>query len=130
MKDASVPRLRAVILIDHGSRRAEAQGHLEAVAARVAKRRPDWHVVHAHMDVGEPDLPTVIARCAADGLREIVVHPFFLNTGMHVQETIPDLLETARAAHPELEITLADHLGLHDGLVDAVVDRVGESIAD
>lgn len=128
MENEASPALHAVILIDHGSRRAEAQGHLEAVAERVAARRPDWRVLHAHMDVGEPDLPSVIARCAADGLREIVVQPFFLNTGMHVQETIPGLLEAAREAHPELTITLADHLGLHEGLVDAVVDRVGDSL--
>jgi len=127
--DESAEPVRAIILVDHGSRRAEAAGHLEAVAARVAERRRDWRVLHAHMDVGEPDLPSAIARCARDGVREIVVHPFFLNTGMHVQETIPGLIEAARSAHPDLLITQSAHLGLHDGLVDVVIDRIDETLA-
>lgn len=121
--------MRAIILVDHGSRRAEAAGHLEAVAERVAERRRDWRVMHAHMDVGEPSLPNVIAHCVRAGVREIVVHPFFLNTGMHVQETIPGIIEAARAAHPGVSIAQSAHLGLHDGLVDVVIDRIDETLA-
>ena len=130
MDEASETNRRAIIRVDHGSRRAEAEGHLEAVVARVAERRPGWRVHHAHMDVGSPDLPRAIERCVAEGACEIVVHPFFLNTGMHVQETIPQLIETARAAHPQVSITQTDHLGLHDGLVEAVIDRVSEALQD
>ena len=121
---------RALVLVDHGSRRAEAQANLEAIAARVAERRPGWRVHHAHMDIGEPDLPTALARCIAEGAESIIVHPFFLNTGLHVLTTIPGILDTARAAHPNVEIRLSAHLGLHDGLVDAVVDRVAEVLED
>lgn len=127
MSDQSTASL---VLVDHGSRRPDAQGHLEAVGLRVAERRPGWRVYHAHMDVGEPDLPTTLARCVEDGARQIIVHPFFLNTGFHVQETIPSILDGARAAHPGVEITLSAHLGLHDGLIDAVVDRVGEVLGE
>ena len=125
---ASAPGERVIVLVDHGSRREAAAGHLEVVATRVAERRPGWVVRHAHMDVGEPDLATAIERCVAEGAREIVVHPFFLNTGLHVQETIPGLLEAERAKHPDVAFRLSDHLGLHDGLVDAVVERIEQAL--
>lgn len=118
----------AILLIDHGSRGADTRDHLPAVAERVAAARGDWIVRHAHMEFGTPDIPAGIAACIEAGATEIHVHPFFLNEGMHVRETIPGLVEQARAAHPGVDIQLTEHLGLHDGIVDAVLSRLLDSI--
>jgi sirohydrochlorin ferrochelatase len=117
---------RAILLVDHGSRRADAQDHLIELAAHVARRLPDDEIAVAHMEFGTPDIPSAIAQCVAAGAGEIIVHPFFLNTGLHVQETIPGIIEEARAAHPRIEIRVSEFLGLHDGLVAAVVDRIAD----
>jgi len=118
----------AILLVDHGSRSADTRRHLPAVAEKVAASRSDWIVRHAHMEFGQPDFAAGVAACVEAGARIIHVHPFFLNTGMHVRETIPELVEAARAAHPGVEIHLTEHLGLHDGIVDAVIDRVNASL--
>ncbi len=117
----------AILLVDHGSRDPDTRKHLPAVAARIAAARPDWMVRHAHMEFGTPDVAEGIERCVADGATEIHVHPFFLNEGMHVRETIPELVAAERARHPDVEIDVTEHLGLHDGIVDAVLTRVDAS---
>ncbi len=117
----------AIVLVDHGTRSVDTRGHLPAVAERIAKARPDWLVRHAHMEFGQPDVAAAIEACIAEGATEIHVHPFFLNEGMHVRETIPELVDTARAKHPGVVIDVTDHLGLHDGIVDAVLSRVDAS---
>ena len=120
---------RAILLVDHGSRRPEANALLETVAEWVAERVPDVIVRCAHMDLAEPDIAAGIAACAADGADAIVVHPYFLGPGNHTTDDIPRLVHAAAAAHPGVDVRVSPPLGLHPKLVDVVLDRVAESIA-
>lgn len=117
----------AIVLVDHGSRNPDTRAHLPAVAERVAAARPDWLVRHAHMEFGTPKIADAIETCVAEGATEIHVHPFFLNTGMHVRESIPEIVEAERARYPDVVIDVTEHLGLHDGIVDAVLTRIDVS---
>jgi sirohydrochlorin ferrochelatase len=36
------------------------------------------------------------------------------------------LVAAAAKLHPEIEIRISEPLGLHEGLIDAVLDRVGK----
>ncbi|MCB1320440.1 MAG: hypothetical protein KDK34_09315, partial [Leptospiraceae bacterium] len=47
---------RGFILLDHGSRRAEANAVVEAVAGEIQNRRPDLSVAWAHLEICPPDL--------------------------------------------------------------------------
>ena len=89
---------RAILLVDHGSRRPEANALLEAVAELVAERVPDVIVRCAHMDLAEPDIAAGIAACAAAGADAIVVHPYFLGPGNHTTDDIPRLVRASRGS--------------------------------
>ncbi len=118
---------RAVLLVDHGSRRKEANEQLLALAERVRERLPGRHVETAHLEVLEPTIGQGIDACAAAGAEEVVVHPFFLSPGRHTQEDIPQRVEEAAARHPSLRVRMGPPLGLHDSLVDAVLSRIQEA---
>jgi sirohydrochlorin ferrochelatase len=47
---------RAILIVDHGSRRREANALLERVVELVAKRAPEAIVRCAHMDLAEPSM--------------------------------------------------------------------------
>ena len=115
---------RALLIIDHGTRSADANGALAEFAARVAEARPDWRVAHAHMELGTPDVPSAIGALVRGGATEIHVHLHFLGRGMHVRETIPELLEAARNEHPTVDFRVGDALGEDPRLVDLVVTRL------
>ena len=118
---------RAILLVDHGSRRPEANELLERLAEQVAKRVPDVIVRCAHMDLAEPSIAQGIAGCVAAGAREIVVQPYFLGPGSHTTDDIPRLVRAAAASHPEVRIRVSEPLGLHSKLVDVILDRVDEA---
>ena len=118
---------RAVLLVDHGSRRQEANAQLEALAERVRARLPDRTVEVAHMELASPSIEQGVAACVAAGAEGIVVHPYFLGPGSHTRDDIPRLVAEAAARHPGLRVAISEPLGLHDKLVDVVLARIDEA---
>ncbi len=114
---------RAILLVDHGSQLDAANALLDEIADAVRRRRRDAIVEVAHMELAKPSLAEGLARCAARGAREVVVCPYFLGPGRHTSRDIPRLVDDARAAHPDLRISVADPLGFDERLVDLVLAR-------
>jgi sirohydrochlorin ferrochelatase len=120
---------RAILIVDHGSRRLEANRQLEALADRVRARAEGCIVQVAHMDVTSPSIAEGIDSCVAEGANEIVVHPFFLGPGSHSAHDIPRLVREAAGRHPGLRVRVTAPLGPHEKLVDIVLERVEETRA-
>ena len=118
---------RAVLLVDHGSRRKEANAQLDTLARLVRARMPDRFVAAAHLELEPPSVTVGIDACAAAGAEEIVIHPFFLAPGRHSAEDLPRLAREGSIQHPGVSIRLGAPLGLHPRLVDAVLERIDES---
>lgn len=113
-----------LLIVDHGTRAAANNRHLEDLAQAVARERPGWLVEHAHMELAEPDFAQGIDRLVERGADEILVHLHFLGAGFHVRESIPALLAEARARHPQLPIEVTEPLGRDPRLVEIVVGRM------
>ena len=122
--------MNGYLLIDHGSRRVEANQLIVEVAARVKQRLGTDAVVEgAHMELAEPSIAVAFARCIEQGATRIVAHPFMLTRGRHVSEDIPRLVAQAAEAHQGVEYVIAAPLGSHDGVIEAVVARCDEALA-
>ena len=121
---AQICAVRAFLLIDHGSRRAEANSLVEEIAARVKQRLGNGAIVEsAHMEIAEPTVTQGFARCVEQGATLVVAHPFMLAPGRHVREDLPRLVAEAASAHEGVRFRLAEPLGNHGGIVDAVLAR-------
>ena len=118
---------RAILLVDHGSRLAEANDVLEQVAALVRARDPDRIVCVAHMELARPTVQEGIDACVAAGAAEVVVHPYFLAPGRHSTRDIPALVGAVADRHPSVSIRVSEPLGVHEALVDAILARVEEA---
>jgi len=118
---------RAILLVDHGSRREEANAQLDAVADQVRSRAPDTLVEIAHLEIAEPSIAQGIAACVEKGATRIVVHPFFLAPGRHTSEDIPNQVERAARSHPNVQIRISEPLGSHAALIDVILDRVSDA---
>ena len=115
---------RALLLVDHGSTRDEANAVLVRVA-EIIRGRSDFEMVHyAHMEIAEPTISQGFDACVAGGAREIVVHPYFLAPGAHYNDDIPRLVAEAAAQHPEVRWTITEPLGVHPKLCEVVLERV------
>lgn len=119
----------AVILVDHGSRRAESNDLLVEVATLFASHSPYQIVEPAHMELAEPSIDTAFQRCVARGARQIVVFPYFLGPGRHWQGDIPRLAAAAAANHPGLAYLVTAPIGLHALMVDIIQSRIESCLA-
>ncbi len=118
---------RAILLVDHGSRRAEANALLDDVADQVRERTPESIVEIAHLEIAKPDIAEGIDACVKKGATHIVVHPYFLGPGRHTAEDIPAQVERAGERHPNVRIRISEALGGHAALIDAILDRVSDT---
>ncbi len=116
----------ALVLVDHGSRRAEANSALDELAALVRAADPERCVHVAHMELAPPELESALGACAAEGARSVTVVPVFLGPGRHTHEDIPRLVREAEAKHPELSVRVAPPLGPHPLLAELVLTRAAE----
>ena len=120
------PAERAILLVDHGSRRAEANLQLEEIARQVREREPGTIVATAHLEIAEPSVGEAVDACVRAGAQTIVIHPYFLGPGRHTREDLPRLIDAASLRHPGVVMHLSAPLGVHEKLVDVVLERVGE----
>jgi sirohydrochlorin ferrochelatase len=115
--------MRALLLVAHGSRRPAANEEVRRLAAAVRRRaagRFDW-VKLAFLEFGEPTVAEGIEDCVAQGASRVVVVPCLLAAGAHVTTDIPRTVAARRRAHPGIDLVIAPHLGLAEGLADLVL---------
>lgn len=120
------PARRAIVLVDHGSRREEANALLEAVAGRARRVLDGAVVIAAHMELAEPSLPAAIVLAAAAGATEVVVVPFFLSPGRHTVEDLPRLCAEGAAAAGGVRWRLTAPLGEDDLILEIIRRRVAD----
>jgi len=117
---------RAILLVDHGSRRPDANEALECVARMVQHQAGDAVLVRfAHMELAEPDLPAALEACVAAGAMEVVVQPYMLSPGRHATEDIPRITREAAARHPSVRVQIGEPLGVHPLLGNLILSLAG-----
>jgi sirohydrochlorin ferrochelatase len=119
--------MRALLLIAHGSRRAEANADLEHVAAELRRRGRFDVVVPSYLELAEPDIPTGGDRCVEAGATEVVMLPYFLSAGVHARDDMAEARAALGAKHPGVRFSLAEPLGRHPLLLDVVEQRAAEA---
>jgi len=120
-----------LVLIDHGSRSADANAVVESAARAVARRSADRFVAvqAAHMELASPSLEEALASVVAAGAEVVVVVLFFLSPGRHSQRDIPALVARAAQLHPGLRVVVSEPLGSDARLVDLLLIRAEEGLA-
>ena len=112
-----------LLVVDHGSRRAESNEQLGEMAQRVARMRPDALVSFAHMEIAPPSIADGFKELVARGASEIVVLLYFLSDGRHVTSDVPELVAAAATEHPGITWRIGAALGPHDGLAEIMLER-------
>ncbi|MCC7474793.1 MAG: hypothetical protein IT425_05320 [Pirellulales bacterium] len=118
-----------VILVDHGSRRAESNDLLLEVVAAFTAATGHSIVEPAHMELAEPSVATAFDRCVAHGATTIVVFPYFLLPGRHWDEDIPRLAAAAAAKHPGVRYLVTAPFGLHPLMFQVIEERIEHCLA-
>jgi len=115
--------MKALLLIAHGSRRKQSNDEVIVLADRLKQKCSDqYSIIHAgFLELSETLIPDGIKNCVDDGATSIVVLPYFLNSGRHVVEDIPNIVEQTRPHYPGVDIKIAQHLGASDLMMDLLI---------
>ena len=123
--------MKAILLIDHGSRRDEANEMMDCMANLVQTLAgPAFVVRYAHMELAEPSIAAGVQSCVDAGATELIVFPYMLSPGKHSTGDIPRLVAEAAAGHHELDVRVTTAFGVHEKLAELILTRAGVAIAD
>lgn len=116
----------AVLLIAHGSRRAEANDDLVQLANLVSDRGRYQIVEVSYLELAEPSISQGGRNCVDRGARLVLMMPYFLSAGVHVVNDLQAMRSDLATQFPQVEFVLCPHLGLHPLMAEIVLDRLTE----
>lgn len=119
-----------LIVFAHGSRVDSANEGVRAVARDLAKMGSFRHVEPAFLELGQPDLAGAVAILVGQGVEQIVVLPYFLTLGLHLERDLPVLIAEVQRVHPGVVIRATPPLEGHPGLVSILFDRARDALID
>jgi sirohydrochlorin ferrochelatase len=115
------------IVFAHGSRIESANQAVRDVVSKMAAS--GQHVVEAaFLELGQPDLAGATALLIARGAKRVVVIPYFLTLGTHMQRDLPRLARDASRANGDIEMQITAPLDGHPALVEALLDRASHAL--
>jgi sirohydrochlorin cobaltochelatase len=113
-----------VIVFAHGSRLEPANEAVRAVAADLARRTPAAQILAAFLELGTPGLVDAALAMAEEGVERVIVAPYFLTPGLHLDRDLPKLIEEIRQAKPGLDVCVTQSLDGHPSLAAILWDRI------
>jgi sirohydrochlorin cobaltochelatase len=122
--------LDAIILFSHGSVVGGVERNLLERAARMRARGDAAIVEVGFLNYTEPSFSLAIERCIEQGATRIFIAPYFLISGKFVVHDLPHAIDAARAQHPALELVVADVIGFHPALAEAILASARDANPD
>ncbi len=118
----------AVLLMAHGSRRAEANDDLVKLAKFILSRNEYDIVEVSYLELVEPTIVNGGRTCVHRGATRILMLPYFLSAGVHVVNDLKQFRQDLANEFPLVEFILCPHLGLHPLMADIVLARLNEGL--
>ncbi len=113
-----------LLLVGHGSRSADSETEMRALAERVAGHLPEVTVDLGFLEMSEPSAGVVLDRLVAEGCRRVVVLPLMLLGAGHAKNDVAAVVLEGRQRHPTSQILFGSPLGVVRDLVATMGDAV------
>lgn len=113
-----------MIVLGHGSRRREVAHRFEEMVRRVAAHLPQVVVLPAFFSLGQPDLPTQVRALDEKACVRIVIMPYFLYNGVHMEKDIPALLTELEQTYPHMDFVLQPTLENDPAMERLILERL------
>jgi sirohydrochlorin ferrochelatase len=122
--------MKAILIVDHGSRLREANDMLICMANLIQTMAgPDVVVRHAHMELAEPSIEAGFRNCVDAGADDITVFPYMLSPGKHSTSDIPRMVSEAANSHPGVRHSVTPAFGVHEKLGELILHRAGVPVS-
>jgi sirohydrochlorin ferrochelatase len=118
--------MKGILIVDHGSRKSEANEMLGSVADLIQTMAgSDVVVRYAHMELADPTIAAGFSSCVQGGATDVTVFPYMLSPGRHSTADIPRMVADVARAFPDVSYSVTPAFGLHEKLAEVVLERAG-----
>ena len=126
--------MKALIILAHGSRKQESNQEIEIltndVRALIKKHfdrdiRLQFSIVdYAFLEIAEPSLTNSIEKVVSKNISEITIFPYFLNSGVHIKNDIPNIVKNARSKHPGCKFIILPPIGSYKEMPKIILKQL------
>ncbi|MES2663320.1 MAG: CbiX/SirB N-terminal domain-containing protein [Pseudomonadota bacterium] len=122
-----------LIIFSHGSKRASSINQIlqltECMKQNLSQRFS--HVNAAFLEFAQPNLLQAVAEHHNLGMENVVVFPYFLTPGKHVESDIPEEMEKIKAQYSRLRLSCAPFMASHPNwnsiMTSVILDHVNQA---
>ena len=114
--------MKALVIIAHGSRREESNHEIEYLTNEVRNLvKNEFEIVeYSFLEMAKPLLIDTIENVISKEASEITIFPYFLNSGVHIKNDIPHIVEKMREKHPDCIFKLSLPIGAYKGMAEII----------
>lgn len=116
--------MKALICIAHGSKREASNLEFQTMVSQLRGTLGDSfaHIEASFLEFAKPSIEQTIHAMIQDGITEIKIYPFFLNSGKHVQHDIPEKVRESQELYPQVNLELLAHFGSSVHILSAITN--------
>ena len=118
----------ALVIFAHGSSIESANDSVRRIADTIRQEAGFDLVEAAFLEQGRPDLAGALEAAVAQGAKRVVVVPYFLTLGIHLQRDLPNIVSGLARIHKGVEIRVAPPLEGHPALAEILKQRAHETL--
>ena len=118
--------MKALIILAHGSRKQESNQEIENLTndVRVLVKREFDIVDYAFLEIAEPSLTNSIEKVVSKNISEITIFPYFLNSGVHIKNDIPNIVKNAHSKHPGCKFIILPPIGAYKEMPKIILKQL------
>ncbi len=110
-----------ILLAAHGSKNSLANEEVCNIAQQLELNLANHCILPCFLELATPSIDQALDTCIQQNIHKIYLLPYFLVQGRHLQQDIPQIIESKRKAHPHVEIILLDYLGSEKNVLDVLL---------
>lgn len=113
-----------LLIAGHGSRSKEACDIFNKVVAYVKEKSDFSYVTGGYMEISLPSIEMGINDLYSEGVRNIIIAPYFLYPGIHIKEDIPEIVKKIKnEKFSDVSFTIAEPLGFAPEIAELVIKK-------
>ena len=116
--------MKAILVVSHGSRSPKTKKEVVALIDNIKTKTQVDIIEYAFLEIEEPSIPEGIQSCIEKGAGEVLLLMNFLNSGRHMDEDIPAIVEEEQKKYPDVKIHMSGPVGQHERIADLFVELI------
>ncbi|MEK7990732.1 MAG: CbiX/SirB N-terminal domain-containing protein [Thiotrichaceae bacterium] len=118
----------SLLIAAHGSRRSKSNLEVQQLTQTIREKAGGKYlsISHAFLELAQPSIGEGIDECVRLGAEQILLLPYFLSAGRHVQQDIPEEVAAKQAQYPQVKIHITAYLGASDAIADMMLALIDD----